>query len=77
MIIINFYYYIFQKKQYRADEENLKKITELIDDIKEKKIEHFLQTSGENLFLLNSAINKSLDLSKVILDQENKIISVS
>lgn len=67
---------LFQKKQYRSDEENLNKIAELIVDIKEKKIERFLQTSGENLSLLNSAINKALDLSQSILDQENNIISV-
>lgn len=44
--------------------------------MKEKKIENFLQSSGENLNALNSAINEALDLSQVILDQENKIISV-
>lgn len=67
---------LFQKKQYRADEESLNKISELIDDLKEKKIESFLQSSGENLLLLNNAINKALNLSQEILDQENKIISV-
>jgi len=36
-----------------------------------------LQSSGENLFLLNSAISKALNLSQSILDQENNIISVS
>jgi len=36
-----------------------------------------LQSSGENLFLLNSAINEALNLSQAILDQENNIISVS
>jgi len=45
--------------------------------LKEKKIERFLQSSGENLFLLNSAISEALNLSQAILDQENNIISVS
>lgn len=67
---------LFQKKQYRADEESLNKISELIDDLKEKKIERFLQSSGQNLSLLNNTINKALNLSQEILDQENKIISV-
>ncbi|CAI6362354.1 unnamed protein product [Macrosiphum euphorbiae] len=65
----------FDKKSYRADEENLKKISELVSDLKEKKIERFLQSSGENLFLLNSAISEALNLSQAILDQENNIIS--
>ncbi|XP_025411618.1 biogenesis of lysosome-related organelles complex 1 subunit 5-like [Sipha flava] len=65
----------FDKKQYRADEENLKKIGELIDDLKENKIERFLESSGENLSSLNSTINEALNLSQEILDQENNIIS--
>ncbi|VVC45468.1 Biogenesis of lysosome-related organelles complex 1 subunit 5 [Cinara cedri] len=65
----------FDKKAYKVDEENLKKISELIVDLKENKIESFLQSSGENLTSLNSAINKALDLSQSILDQENNIIS--
>lgn len=76
MNLIQVYTILFQKKQYRADEENLNKISELIDDLKEKKIESFLQSSGENLLLLNNTINKALNLSQEILDQENKIISV-
>ncbi|XP_025208014.1 biogenesis of lysosome-related organelles complex 1 subunit 5-like [Melanaphis sacchari] len=65
----------FDKKSYRADEENLNKIGELISDIKDKKIERFLQSSGENLYSLNSTISKALNLSQEILDQENNIIS--
>lgn len=65
----------FDKKQYRVDEDNLNKICELIGDLKENKIENFLLSSSENISLLNSAVNRALDLSQVILNQENNIIS--
>ncbi|XP_050524877.1 biogenesis of lysosome-related organelles complex 1 subunit 5-like [Daktulosphaira vitifoliae] len=65
----------FDKKQYKFDEENLKNVNELIGDIKEDKINDFLLTSDQNLSSLSKVINKALDLSADILNQENKIIT--
>ncbi|XP_050423777.1 biogenesis of lysosome-related organelles complex 1 subunit 5-like [Adelges cooleyi] len=65
----------FDKKQYKFDEDNLKKVSELIGDIKDTKIDGFLESSDQNLASLNSIINEALDLSVNILNQENNTIS--